>query len=117
MRRNNMKIQVNNKNYEFKSPQTLEQIKNEVGLKNAVAAEINGRLRELTYIVDEDTTVNFLDLTNSDAVRIYEASLRYLFAMALYELNPALNVRFNYSISRSILAVIEPEMNVTENFL
>lgn len=112
-----MKIQVNNKNYEFKSPQTLEQIKNEVGLKNAVAAEINGRLRELTYIVDEDTTVNFLDLTNSDAVRIYEASLRYLFAMALYELNPALNVRFNYSISRSILAVIEPEMNVTENFL
>src|SRR5690554_3072257 len=114
MRRIKMKVFINGENHQFKAPITLLEISKSLGLDNVVAAEINGRMYELNRVLDqENVSINFLDLTNSDAVRVYESSLRYLFAMALYELDPTLSVRFNYSISRSILGVIEPDIQLT----
>lgn len=115
-----MKVLINNKTYEFDQPITLLEISKQLKLENVIAAEINGRMYELSRLIEleqDNLTINFLDLTNGDAVRVYEASLRYVFAMALYELDPKLSVRFNYSISRSILAVIEPEIQITNDFL
>ena len=71
-----------------------------------VCAKVNNRIRELDYIVKSDSIIEPLDLTNSDAVRIYEASLRYLFLMAINRLYRKVKVTFNYSISRSIFANI-----------
>lgn len=44
-----------------------------------VCAKVNNRLRELDYIISEDSIVEPLDLTNSDAVTIYQSTLRYVF--------------------------------------
>lgn len=113
-----MKVTIKGKEYNFELPITLLEISKQLGLEDVISAEIDGRMYELNRLLDkDDVVINFLDLTNSDAVRVYEASLRYLFAMALYELDPTLSVRFNYSISRSILAVIEPEINLTTDFI
>ncbi len=65
------------------------------------------RLRELSYIPTEDATVEFLDYKDPDAIKIYESTLRYVVAMAVKNLYPSAKVRFNYSISRSILAVFD----------
>ena len=75
--------------------------------KKYYAAKVNGRFRELNYTVYENATVEFLDLLSSDVTRIYEAGLRFVFTMALYRLNPQLDINFNYNVSRSILGIVK----------
>ena len=113
-----MKIKVLNKEVVLKEGTTLEDLAKELNITNAIAATVDGRLRELTFKLTKDhSAVEFLDLSNTDAVRIYEASLRYVFAMATYNLYPEVKLRFNYSISRSILAVFEGYDSVPEEML
>ncbi len=69
-----------------------------------MCASINNKLYELNFVVNKDSKINFLDLTNTDAAYVYQASLRYLFAYALHELYPNSKVIYNYSMSRSIFA-------------
>jgi uridine kinase len=80
--------------------------------KKFACCKINGRIRELTYVFDNDTdaTVEYLGLENQDACRIYEASIRYLCALAIKEIDPRLDVRFFYNISRSVFVrVLSPK--------
>lgn len=81
------------------------------------ACTVSKRLRELSYVLTNDCEVEFLDLTHSNANRVYEASLRYLVAMAFYKV---FNKRliFNYSVSRSIFALpIDFEKEFDQNDL
>jgi uridine kinase len=102
-----MNIKFNEKTYTYQNPTSLIDIKNDLGLKNILAASVNGRLRELSYIIDFDCEVEFLDFKSRDAVRIYESTLRYLVAMAMANIYPKAKLRFNYSISRSILTIVD----------
>ena len=76
--------------------------------KNYFCCKINGRIRELTYRFDSDcdAEIEFLDLTSADACRIYEASVRYLTALAIKTIDPKADVRFFYNISRSLFCRI-----------
>ncbi len=71
--------------------------------KNYIICLVNGRVRELTYPLMFDAEVEYLDLGNSEAGKVYEASLRYVIAMAFKNLYPNASIRFNYNVSRSIL--------------
>ena len=71
--------------------------------KNYFICLVNGRVRELTYPLAFDAEVEYLDLCNSEAGKVYEASLRYVIAMAFKNLYPKASIRFNYNVSRSIL--------------
>lgn len=71
-----------------------------------ICARVNNRIRELTYEVNEDAVVEFLTVEDSDAMKIYETSLRYLIAMAFQRVAPHLEIRFSYNISRSIFVQI-----------
>lgn len=70
--------------------------------KEYYAAKVNNRLRELTYELSFDANVELLTLRNNDAVKVYETSLRYLVAMAFYNLYPEVDIKISYAISRSI---------------
>ena len=74
--------------------------------KEFVCAKVNNRIRELTYEVYYDAEVEFLTISRTDAVSIYETSLRYLVAMAFKRAYPDLEVRFSYNVSRSIFVQI-----------
>lgn len=102
-----MELIINNEKKHYKERMRLEKIAQDLGIKGAVCATIDGRLRELTYVVDSNAKIEFLGLDTHDGMRIYEATLRYVFAYAIYRINPKLQVRFSYSVSRSILATIE----------
>lgn len=84
--------------------------------KNVVCAYVNGRVRELTYVIDKDSTVVPLTCKDRDARPSYEASLRYLVAMAMHNLHPEFRIRFSYNISRSVfMQILNPD--TTSNFI
>ena len=70
--------------------------------KSYICARVNNRLRELTYEVYYDANVEFLTVKDIDAIKIYEASLRFVVAMAFARVYPNIKVRFCYNVSRSI---------------
>ncbi len=74
--------------------------------KDYVCAYVNGRVRELTYSLDRDATIIPLTCKDRDARPSYEASLRYLVAMAMHNLHPDFEIRFSYNVSRSVFMQI-----------
>lgn len=104
-----MKFSLNvlEKEYKYDKPVYLKDVAKELGLKDSLAALVNKRLRELSYRIDSDATVEFLSYEHADAIKIYETTLRYVVAMAVFRLFPKAKISFNYSVSRSILAIID----------
>ena len=70
--------------------------------KNIVAAKVNNRIRDLTFEVFYDCEVELLGLDDLGAMKVYEASLRYVVAMAFHRAYPDLKIRFAYNVSRGI---------------
>lgn len=89
--------------------------------KQFFAAKVNNRLRELTYELTFSATVEPLSLCNNDAVKVYETSLRYLVAMAFYNLYPTKHIKISYAISRTFqvnlmdAAKITVSSNIVDN--
>lgn len=106
---------------EIKKGTSILSLLNEKDKKNYYCCKIDGRIRELDYVVDHDGAydIEFLSLESPDSTRIYATSMRYLIAMAVKEINPKLDIRFFYNISRSIFAkVIYPSnFKVTSSFV
>ena len=100
------KLIVNKEELTFDSPVRLEDLAKKLGIK-AYSAKVNNRLRELTYIIDRDSEIEFLDLSSTDSMSVYQSSLRYIVAMAINRLYPKARVIFNYSVSRSIFCEIK----------
>lgn len=71
-----------------------------------LACKVNNRIRELSFEVYYDATIEFLDIKDYEANKLYEASIRYLFARAAHRLYPELNIKFSYNISKAILCEI-----------
>ena len=81
--------------------------------KQIVCAYVNNRVRELTYTIDKDSTVVALTVKDRDAKQTYEASLRFVVAMAVKRLFPDAKIRFSYNVSRSIfMQFLTPGHNV-----
>ena len=74
--------------------------------KDIVCAHVNHHVRELTYMIDKDSEIVPLTCKDNDAMRIYEASLRFLVAMAMHNIHPHYQIRFAYNVSRSIFLQI-----------
>ena len=102
-----MELMVCDKQLTYDHPVTLEEVVQACGGKDILAATINGRLRELTYVVTKDSDISFIGYESPDAIHMYEATLRYIVAMAVHRIFGKSTIHFNYSISRSILAIFE----------
>ena len=98
------KVFFNNEEKIYKNPVTVLDI---VGPnKDYVCAYVNHRVRELTYVIDKDAEIVPLTCKDKDAMRIYEASVRFLVAMAMHNIHPSYEIRFSYNVSRSIFLQI-----------
>lgn len=100
-----MKVTVANEVKSFDKPIRLSDLlpKEE---RKFQAAKVNNRIRELNYVLNDDATIEFLGLNDTDACRIYEATLRYLVVMAAKRVFPHSRIIYNYSISRSIFVAV-----------
>ncbi len=86
--------------------------------KTIICAKVNNRVRELTYEIYYDAEVELLDLTSSQAMKMYEASLRYLISMAFSRAYPNLHIRLAYNISRCIsIHLLDPNVHANNAML
>lgn len=75
-----------------------------------IAVRVNNRVRELNYEVYYDCDIEFLTLKDHDANKIYEATLRFIVAMAFHNIYPDLKIRFSYDVSRCIkINLLDPK--------
>ncbi|MBE6135664.1 MAG: hypothetical protein E7181_00110 [Erysipelotrichaceae bacterium] len=93
------KVTYQNNTFYFDEPVTVLDI---VGHdKKIKAALVDNCVKELTYLVNKDCSITALTTVDREARGIYEASLRYLVAMAMKRIYPDLRIKFLYSISRT----------------
>ena len=98
----------NKTTYEKKIP--LLELLEEKDRYQYIAARVNNVVRDLNYEVYYDAEVEFLTLKDHDANKTYEASLRFLVAMAFHNLYPDLKIRFSYDVSRSVkINLLDPK--------
>ena len=108
-------IIFNGETKKFDSPVTVLDV---VGKdRSIVCAYVNNRVRELTYVLDKDATVVALTNKDRDAKQTYEASLRFLVAMAMHNIHPEASIRFSYNISRAVFMQILTPGVVANNTL
>lgn len=97
-----IKLNLNGKTIEANKGTPLLELLDEKERKNYYTCLVNGRVRELSFKISFDATLEFKDLTFIESMKAYEASLRYVIAMAFYKLYPEAHVSFSYNVSRSI---------------
>lgn len=74
-----------------------------------IVCKIGSQTKELNrklFARDDGKTIEFLGLDNSEASKAYEASLRYIVAMAFHNLYPDVRIRFGYNASRSVFCEV-----------
>lgn len=100
-----IKVIFNNRELSVKSGTRVLELVDEKDRKNLVVCKVGAQVKELNYALSEKNegmTIKLLNLSNAEAGRAYEASLRYIVAMAFYRIYPEVKIRFSYNISRSI---------------
>ena len=79
---------------------------------------IGSQVKELNYVLSEKNqfmNVTLLDLDNVEAGKAYEATLRYVIAMAFHNMYPDVKIRFSYNVSRSIFCqVLNNNFNISK---
>ncbi len=72
---------------------------------NLVVCQVGAQVKELRYSLSEKNEgmkIQLLNLDHIEAGKAYEATLRYVIAMAFYNLYPDVKIKFTYHVSRSI---------------
>ena len=100
-----IKVKFNDKELSVKAGTRVLDLVDKKDRKNLVVCQVGAQVKELNYKLSERNdgmTIQLLGLSNAEAGRAYEASLRYIVAMAFYRVYPEVKIRFSYNISRSI---------------
>lgn len=100
-----IKVNFNGKELEVESGTRVFDLVEKKDRKNLVVCQVGAQVKELFYKLSDKNdgmTVSLLNLSHAEAGRAYEASLRYIIAMAFYHIYPDVKIRFSYNISRSV---------------
>ena len=109
---------VNGKTKEYPVGTSLYEICEDLGINNQiVGAKINNELNPLTTRLIKDTEVNFIDYTDLAGYKMYQAGIKFIFEVALKELYPELDVMYEHSVPRGILAEVVGDKNITDKDL
>lgn len=82
-----------------------------------VAALVNNKLRELTYVLreeDDGGRIELLDLSTDVGMKIYVRTLNFLFAKACYDVFPDCRVRIEHSLGDGLYCEIDRAESITE---
>lgn len=80
----------------------LEDIANEIANEHKgiiTLGVINNKLKELSYKVNDNCSISFLDTTNADGSRVYFRTMSFIFIMACKELFDDSRVTIEHSLS------------------
>ena len=102
---NELRIKLNGKDMLIKKGIRIEDlVKGLKGKKDSVivAVLINNVIRELTYRIENDCDISFVDLACEDGIRIYERGLKFLLIKAVKDLFPGYEMQIRHSVSRGV---------------
>jgi uridine kinase len=71
-----------------------------------VAAKVNNDITDLQASLNTDCTVDFLDLTSADGIKVYERSLTFVMIAAAQDLFPDGEVTVEHSLSKGLYCEI-----------
>ncbi|MEG0843205.1 MAG: nucleoside kinase [Romboutsia sp.] len=76
---------------------------------------IDNKLRELSYIVENDCEIKFLDTNNADGSRVYFRTMSFIFIIACKELFNDCRVTIEHSLSNGIYCEVHKESPLDED--
>ena len=73
----------------------------EPGPRPFLAAEVDNRIKELSYKIYAPVTVHFVDIASFAGIRVYQRTAWFILQKAVEELYPAQKLRIRHSLGRS----------------
>ena len=114
-----MKIQIKDKIIEVKEKSIIsEALKNEIEKSKytVIGAIYNNEYVDLNKTIDEDGTVELLDISTKEGIRAYRRTLIYIFAKALRKIFPENQATVNYQMANAIYCDIG-DIEVTDEII
>ena len=111
-----MQINLNNKILEVEEGTQIKELLDEKYYGIAIGARFNNEIKSLNYKLKESGTLEFIDMTDKDGMRIYRKGLIYIIGMAIEELYPNSKVIVNYQLSNALLCEIE-NVEITDEMI
>ena len=75
--------------------------------KHIIACKLNNVVKSLDYKIQEGDTVELIDLTDNDGIRVYIRGALYIMAMAFNKLYPDYKITVNYQLANSMFCEIK----------
>ncbi len=102
-----IKVTINGNVYEYNKGITLYEIsKNINDIPSIVGALINNEVYSLDKVLKEDAKIEFINYNHLIGNKIYKSGLKFIFEIALRETFPSLEVTYEHSVPRGMLAMI-----------
>ena len=84
--------------------------------KHIVAGKINNEIKSLDYKVVDGDTIDLIDITDKDGMKIYIRGLLFVMGMAFNELYPSSYMNVCFQLSNSMFCKLD-NMDVTEEMI
>lgn len=72
-----------------------------------LAAYVNNTIKELDYKIYEPVSINFIDITHFEGIRVYERTLFFTVQKAVHDLFPGRRFRIPHSVSKGFYCEID----------
>lgn len=98
-------------------PAALEELAEEFAAElpyTVMLAKVNGKYEELTFVPEEDSEVELLDIRNHSADLAYQNSLCLLYLKSVMDVMGKVTVRIDNSLNKGLYTEIDSEQPVTE---
>ena len=100
-----IRVNVEGKEKEIIKGTALEDIKKDFERSEKgiiVAGIVNNEIRELTYPINGSCSINFVNLSSADGIRIYRRSLIFLLVKAFHDIFPEDEIEICHSVSKGL---------------
>ncbi len=114
-----MKITYNGKEYEVNQKIKISDLLEKEIEKNefaVVGAKFNNEYQNLDFEIEEDGTVELIDISQKAGMKIYRRTLVYTLGKVVEELYPNYKLEVNYQLDNAMYCCIE-DIEITEEFL
>ena len=85
--------------------------------RNALAAKIDGKVKDLTTVVEDDCTVEFLTFDDDEGKKVYRHTASHILAQAVKRLYPDVKLTIGPSIENGFYYDFDTDMTFTSEIL
>jgi len=110
-----VEITINDKVYKYQKGTYYYEIVKDLNLKNILGLRINNEVYPLSMKANVNALVDFIDVRDLIGNRMYKSAIKFIFICALKEVFNNLDITFEHSVPKGILAEVHGEKILTQN--